>query len=202
MARIIRVTINWTGFSGGPGYTNLHFEPVTPGDITQAIVDDAVAITQTWLATWRVGLPQLCVTAISPTIIELDENFGTYHHYWTATVAAAVGGSSTGAYAAGSGACVNWGTDGVRNSRRVRGRTFIVPLGSAGMAADGTIDDTRIASWRTSTATFAAAANLAQLVVWVRSSELLGEPIGDGGAYDVNSSTISDKAAQLRSRRD
>ena len=204
MASIIRVKINWTGFPGGPGYTNLHFEPVTEGAITQAVVDDAVAITQTWIAAFRPDMPSSVTTGVDPTITELDEQFGSITHFWTATVAAPAAGPSNGVYAAGSGVCVNWGTDGVWLGRRVRGRTFIVPIGEPGLATNGSLNDTRLAAWRTATATFAGAANQARLVVWRRPTIVVppGEPLGDGGAYDVNSSFINDKVAQLRSRRD
>jgi hypothetical protein len=202
MARIIRVKINWTGFPGGPGYTNLHFEPVAGGDISQAVADDAVAVTQTWIAAFRPDMPSSVTTGVDPTVTEIDENYGTIEAFWTSTVTAPAAGPSNGVYAAGSGVCVNWGTDGVWNGRRVRGRTFIVPIGEPGLATNGSLNDTRLTAWRTATATFVGAANLARLVVWKRPTVVLGEPLPDGGAYDVNSYTINDKVAQLRSRRD
>ena len=202
MARIIRLKINWTGFQGAPGYTNLHFESVAGAAIDQATVNDAVAITQTWISSWRAYTPVLCFTGLDPTITELDEQSGAIEAFWTATVTAAAAGSSGGAYAAGSGACVTWSTDGVWNGRRVKGRTFIVPIGSTGLQDDGTLATTPLAAWRTATNTFAGAANLARLVVWRRPAVVLGETIPNGGAYDVNSTVINDKIAQLRSRRD
>lgn len=200
MSNIIRLTINWTGFTGAPGYTNLHFESVADDPMDQATVNDAVAVTETWMASWRNATPNGCLTGLSTNIVELDENTGTIQAYWTATVATAATGGSNGEYASGSGACVNWYTDGVWNGRRVRGRTFLVPLGSNGFQSNGSLNDTALAAWRTATATLVGAANLARLVVWRRPTNPL-IPI-DGGAYDVNSYTINDKAAQLRSRRD
>lgn len=202
MARIIRLTINWTGFTGAPGYTNLHFESPTDAPISQEMVNDAVAVTETWMASWRPDTPNGCLTGVSTNIPELDENTGTIEAFWTAGTAAPASGASNGEYAGGSGACVNWYTDGVWNGRRVRGRTFLVPLGSNGMSNNGSLSDTRLAVWRTATATLIGAANLARLVVWRRPVDILGEPFVNGGAYDVNSYTINDKAAQLRSRRD
>jgi hypothetical protein len=202
MARIIRVTINWSGFIGGPGYTNLYFEPVAGGDINQDVVNNAVGITQTWMDSWRQDLPAAAIIGVEPVVPELDENYGTIHAYWTATPAAAAGGDSLGQYAAGSGACVNWYTDGVRNGRRVRGRTFLVPIGSDGFQSNGTLADARLTAWRTATQVLIESAGFARLVVWARPTVIDGEPLPDGGAYDVNAFTINDKAAQLRSRRD
>lgn len=200
MARIIRLKINWTGFVGSPGYTNLHFETVDGSAWTQAAVNDAVAITQTWLAAFRPDMPTNCLTGVDSTIAELDENHGNIEAFWTATVTAPAAGAASGQYAGGSGVCVNWGTDGVWGGRRVRGRTFIVPIGILGLQSDGTLDGNRLTAWRAASNTFAGAANLARLVIWRKPSD---PPLYiNGGAYDVNTATISDKVAQLRSRRD
>jgi hypothetical protein len=202
MASIIRVTINLTGFTGGPGYTNLHFKPVAGGDIAQAHVNDARDITQTWLTSWRYVFPASVFSMLSPTVTELEEDTGHIKAFWTTTVAAGSGGFGTGNYAGGSGACVNWYTDGVVNGRRVRGRTFMVPAAGSALAADGTLDNTLLATWRTANNTLAGAANLVQLVVWKRPTKLAGVPLANGQAFDVNATTLNDKAAQLKSRRD
>ena len=200
MGRIIRLKINWTGFIGSPGYTNLHFEPTAGGDIDQAVVNNAVSITETWLAAFRPSMPTNCVTGVDSTVAELDENHGNIEAFWNAVPSSPAAGASAGQYAAGSGVCVNWGTDGVWNGRRVRGRTFIVPIGLLGLQDDGTLDGPRLTTWRAATATFAGSAGAARLVVWRRPSDI---PLFiNGGAYDVNSTSISDKVAQLRSRRD
>jgi hypothetical protein len=202
MARILRVKINWTGFTGAPGYSNLHFEQVADDPMTQSEVNEAITMTQTWIATFRAGMPPDCITAVDGSVVELDENYGTVQAFWNGTPAAAAAGTGPGSYAAGSGACVNWSTDGVWNGRRVRGRTFIVPLGSYGMSSTGNLDDGKLTTWRAATQTFINGGSFVRLVVWKRPTVVLGEPLPDGGAYDVTSFTINDKAAQLRSRRD
>ena len=202
MASIIRVKINWTGFTGAPGYTNLHFEQIADDAITQTTVQDAIDKTQTWIQAFRAGMPPDCYTGVDAAVAELDEQYGTIQAFWNGTVTAAAPGTGPGSYAAGSGACVNWSTAGVWNGRRVRGRTFIVPLGSYGFASNGNLDDTKLTTWRAATQTFVDASNDARLVVWKRPTIVLGEPLPDGGAYDVTSFSINDKAAQLRSRRD
>jgi hypothetical protein len=200
MARIIRLKMNWTGFVGGPGYTNMHFEPVAGGDISQAIVNDARDILQTWITSWRPNLPTPVSVGIDPNVQEIDENHGNIEAFWTTTVAAPTAGTTSGSYAGGAGACVNWYTDGVWNGRRVRGRTFLVPMGNSTYDSDGTLTAGALGAWRAATATFIAASNLARLVVWRRPSD---QPLLiNGGAYDVNSYSINDKVAILRSRRD
>lgn len=200
MARIIRVKINWTGFVGSPGYTNLHFESPTGAPVDQLMVEDAIDITETWLAAFRPDLPTNCLTGVDSTVEELDENHGNIEAFWTGSPVAPAAGAASGQYAAGTGVCVNWGTDGVWNGRRVRGRTFIVPLGILGYNSDGTLAPPRLTAWRAATATFIAASDEARLVVWRRPSD---SPLFiNGGAYDVNSYSIGSKVAQLRSRRD
>lgn len=200
MGRIIRVKVIWTGFTGGPGYTNLYFEPVPESDtITQPVVDNAVAKVQTFLGTWRQWLSPVVVTGVDSTIEELDEVSGELQGFWSATVAAPTGGSGGTAFASVSGACISWGTQGVRNGRRVRGRTFMIPLAGSAYDTDGTIHGTHLPVMRTAANALHADSGGARLVVWSRPNKLL--PI-DGGAYDVITASISDKVAVLTSRRD
>jgi hypothetical protein len=178
----------------------MHFEPVAGGDISQPIVNDARDILQTWITSWRPNLPTPVSVGIDPNVEEIDENHGNIEAFWTTTVAAPAAGTTSGSYAGGVGACVNWYTDGVSNGRRVRGRTFIVPVGGGTLDSDGTLTAGALGAWRASTATLVAASNLARLVVWKRPND---PPLFiNGGAYDVNSFTINDKVAVLRSRRD
>jgi hypothetical protein len=200
MGRIIRVRVNWTGLIGGNGYTNLHFEPTVESDPwTQPLVDAAVTKVQTFMTSVRPFLPVFVVTGVDAQVSELEETSGTIQSFWTATpTAPAPGTSAVGPHSSTTGACVNWSTGGVRNGRRVRGRTFIVPLGSAGLGTDGTILDTALTTLRTAATTLTSDANGVRLVVWVRPNPVI--PI-DGGAYDVVSSSISDRTAILTSRR-
>lgn len=200
MGHIIRVKVNWSGFVGAPGYTNLYFEPVPESDtITQPTVDAAVGKVQTFLGTWRQWLPTVVTTGVDSTVEELDEVTGALIGFWSATVAAPAGGSGSTAFASPAGACISWGTQGVRNGRRVRGRTFMVPLASSAYDTDGTIHGTHLPVMRTAANTLHVDSNGARLVVWARPN---GSIIPDGGAYDVITANITDKVAMLTSRRD
>lgn len=200
MGRILRVTLNWTGFVGGPGFTNLFFEPVPESDpISFVHVDAAVAKVQAFRDQFITAMPAVVRTVVDPAVAEIDEVNGEIQTYWNATVAASFPGTGTGNYSAASGACVNWSTGGVRNGRRVRGRTFIVPLANNAFSANGSLDDTLLTQWRTAANNLMADGPNVRLVVWHRPSKLL--PI-DGGAYDVTGASINDKAAVLTSRRD
>ena len=205
MANILRVKINWSGFTGGPGYTNLHFEPTTGTTIDQTIVDSAVNKTAFFLSAWRTYQPLNCATQVDTAVAEIDENTGTIQSYHTGPDVPAGNGQSAGVYAAGSGTCISLYTADVRNGRRVRGRIFMVPLGNAALEADGTLNSGALTAFRASAAALIDDLDPARLTVWVRPSEIPG-PLDptfiDGGAYTVTSYSIRDKVAQLRSRRD
>lgn len=205
MANILRVKINWTGFTGSPGYTNLHYEPTAGGAIDQAAVDSAVNKTAFFLSGWRAYQPLQCTTQVDTAVAEIDENTGTIQNFWTGPTVAAGSGADSGNYAAGSGACISLYTADVRNGRRVRGRIFMVPLGSAGLQSDGTLATGALTAMRASAAALIDDLDPVRLTVWVRPSEIPG-PLDptfiDGGAYAVTAYSINDKVAQLRSRRD
>jgi hypothetical protein len=200
MGNILRVVVNWTGLQGGNGFTNFHFEPV-PEDsaITQAHVDQCVGKTETFLTAWKPYRPPATFTQVNAQISEIDENSGEIRAFWSAVTAAPAAGTSVGgSHSAVAGACINWSTANALNGRRVRGRTFMVPLGASGLDVNGTIDNTALTAMRAAANTLQTDGALVRLVVWHRPS-VLGI---DGGAYDVISSSISDKTAILTSRRD
>lgn len=200
MGNILKVVTNWTGLQGGNGYTNLYFEPIPEaGPITQAMVDAALAKVETFFTSWKAYRPPVTFTQVDPNVQEIDENSGEIRAFWAGVTAApAAGLASNAGHSAAAGACINWTTANALNGRRVRGRTFMVPLAAVALDVNGTIDNTALTAMRTAAATLHADGTNVRLVVWHRPTAL-----GiDGGAYDVISSTISDKTAILTSRRD
>ena len=210
MAGMARVTVNWTGFLGAPGYTNLYFRDFQgAGEIDQAIADGAVAKVHTWIQAWDDGLPNTVTLTVDPSVEVIEETTGELTGFFTTVPGSPNVGGSTLTYSAASGACVNWYTDGVRNGRRVRGRSFMVPIGSNGMDTNGTLNNTALTSWRTATGVLTSGTGTGDLGVWARPTPILdenGEPTGehnaDGIWYVVTSYSIPDKVAILRSRRD
>lgn len=199
MALLGRVTIDWTGFIGAPGYTNFHFAPAAGAAFTQAEANAAAAKVDTWLNAWTAGLPGTVTVQVRPTVEVFDDATGTLLSFLSVTTEAPQVGGGAGNYAAGSGAVLNWYTGGIRNGRRVRGRTFMVPLTSAVFQSDGTLATASLTSWRAATATMIANTDAAKLAVWSRPS---APGAGDGISYDVTAYTLPDKCAILTSRRD
>jgi hypothetical protein len=205
-----RVTINWTGFLGAPGYTNLYFRDFTgSGEPDQAVADGAVAKVHTWIQAWDDGLPNTVTLTVDPSVEVIEETTGEMTGFFTTVPGSPNVGGSIGPYSAASGACVNWYTNGIRNGRRIRGRAFMVPIGSNGMENNGTLNGTALTSWRTATAVLIDGTGTGDLGVWARPTPILnpdGTPTGehnpDGEWSVVTSYSIPDKAAVLRSRRD
>jgi hypothetical protein len=114
-----------------------------------------------------------------------------------ATPPTVVNGGGSGAYSAPSGAVLHWLTGTVRNGRRLRGRTFIVPLANSNYEANGTL--------AAGTITAIQNAGLALMDEATTRLVVYGRPApnaADGVAALVTGARVPDMAAVLRSRRD
>jgi hypothetical protein len=121
------------------------------------------------------------------------------------TAPAAVNGTSGAIYAGGAGFKVSWETGQVRDGRRVRGSTFIVPAASSAFSATGTVAAASRTTVNTAAATMIAAMHTGSvsLGVWSRPREATETlPARDGAPYEVLQGICSAKSAILRGRRD
>lgn len=194
MGSILQGTIVWTGFSGAPGYTNLYTR--FAGIITTN-VDNMMTGMNKFCDDLHFSLPNSVHVRPVAEIKQFDEATGALlglHTPAPAPVDWAGSGGTT--YASPVGACISWGTGGINRGKRVRGRTFLVPLAGAAFDTDGTLLPGFLGplngvatNWRTSSAY--------ETVVWSRPRAGAG-----GAAFDILSHRIADKAAVLRSRRD
>lgn len=199
MAQIGRLKINWTGFIGAPGFTNLYFRDFTPGDLDQAMAEGFMAKTDAWLDAWVPSIPSVVSILVDPTVDVLDEETGALQDFMTIAPDTTRFGSGAGAFAAPAGACVNWSTNGVRNGRRVRGRTFMVPLVGLATESNGTLATAHLTTLRAATTTFISPTGTGDLGIWSRPT--VADPSG-GIWHAVSSFNLPDKIAVLTSRRD
>jgi hypothetical protein len=146
------------------------------------------------------GIKALVPTGIIWTfpneVTELDTATGVLTDVHSITPPADVSSSAgSTSYSRPSGGRVDWNTSAIVNGRRLRGRTYFVPL--AGSTQDGTggITTTAIATLETAanayrnTGVFTAATP----VVWSRTHGIVADIIG---------SSVIDRCSVLRSRRD
>jgi hypothetical protein len=163
------------------------------------VVDAAVLRVDNWIGGFQSRLPTTVTCQTDSTVEVIDDTTGELQEFVNATVAAARVGTGTGNYSAAAGAVCNWYTNTVRNGRRIRGRSFLVPLAGSALGPDGSLDNTNLTGLRTNTATFVTQTGAARLVVWGRPT---APGASDGVSAEVVSFTIPDKTAVLTSRRD
>jgi len=182
---IYRVRSAWTGFIGAPGVTTMYFLDVAT----------AVAAIHTFWTDIHTYLQDDTHIQVENAGDIIDDATGELTGAWTAEAVTEVTGTISDAYAAPVGAVVNWLTDTIADGRRLRGKTFLVPMANRTFAADGTLATDPRAMLVTAGNAFIEAQSTS-FVVWHRGSG------SDGSAGLVTSCTVPDRAAVLRSRRD
>jgi hypothetical protein len=201
MAELIRVKARWANFVGGPGYSIFHFRTGEDGlgnaDNAQAAADRVRGFFST-LATW---IPNGATVTVESDVEGILQETGQLTNVYGVTAPAVVTGTASisNKYSAPTGAVVNWSTAGIRNGRRVRGRTFLVPMSSSAFGTDGTLDAGFISGMSPAATTLIGAFAGASMVVFGRPS---AKGASDGVAFPVTSFRIPDMAAILTSRRD
>lgn len=125
----------------------------------------------------------------------IEDETGALGGSWTEGTAATVSGSSNFVFAAPAGAVINWSTTAVVGRRRLRGRTFLVPLSAQNFDSDGSLAAAAVTDLRNLASTLWVAAALS---IWHRPTTPGGS---DGSSSPVTGSNVPDKAAVLRSRR-
>lgn len=196
MADVLRVTTLWGGFVGAPGFTSMHFGP-GGGSLTEA-ADAATAAVRTFWDTIKGNLPSTVTLNVQQEVPFFDIATGHLTSVANSTSPPlVVAGTNSNPVAAPAGAQVLWLTGALRGTRRLRGRTFIVPLSSQAMETNGSLLATFITSLSGAAATLRATA-ATPMQVWGRPSPALGA----GFAAPVAGHAVRDKVCVLRSRRD
>lgn len=204
MVQVAKVVINWTGFAGAPGFTNLYFQEAGGGDFSQGAADNATAKVDTWLGSAIALLPSAVTVQVNPSVEVHDEATGNLVTYFQTAAKPVRLGNNVNNYSAASGAVINWYTNGIKvgkggKARRVRGRTFLVPVGGETLSADGTLTNAKADLLRAATGQLVAPAGTGVLGVYSRPT--VAAP-NSGKWFNVSSFTVPDKVAVLRSRRD
>lgn len=190
MANLWRLRAAWSGAGVvGPGLSTFYFTSSMIGGS-----DDVQAFFQAIKA----NIPS-SVTIVVPAdgdIIEdtTGELIGTWSEPGTGGTTV---GTFAGDFARGVGARVRWTTAGVYRGRRVKGTTFLVPIGSALFGLDGLLDP----ATQTALQTAASALVTAQpeLRIWSRPVSGVGATPGESNA--ITSAAVPNTVTWLRSRR-
>lgn len=212
MAGLIgRVKMRWSGFTGGPGLSVFHFGAFPHDTFDQAMATTAVGKVDAFIQALKPHIPYQSSLETLPEVEVLDISTGELQGILNVTPATAAGSTQSlgQLYTAAQGAVINWKTNDIRNGRRMRGRTFLVPLGVATVIEqNGTLGSGFIASMNTAAAALRSTDGGSNLMVYGRPTPLTGidtdgpQNNADGVVGGVISHSIPDKPAVLRSRRD
>lgn len=180
-----KIPVTWTTGVGGSGVSI--FYSIDSVDVTVELGTffNAVKALFPTAVTWQVPS--------SGDVLQTDN--GHITSGWSGGTAASISGTSAGTYVAGTGAFVRWGTSGVVDGRRVKGRTFLCPLLASCFDAAGTLTDANVT---TMTAAAAALAGSGKLMIYSRPTP--AQPTS-GQLSLVTSGQVPDKVTSLRTRR-
>lgn len=191
-----KVVAVWQGWAGGPGFSNFYFGGSPDG--VQA--SQAAARVRAFFLGIVSALPSVINITIQPTVQEITPGDGQIiDEKPITTVPAPVQGAGGPGFSAPSGACIIWRTGVNVGGRLLKGKTFIVPMAKDAYDIDGTIAANRLTELQTFSAALANPGTFAeeqQLHVWHRPTAGTG-----GSSAPTVSSSVSDRAAILRSRR-
>ena len=206
MVHLVRTS--WTGTSGGLGVTQLAVNPSDGsfGVISSSDAQDAVNAMRTFWDSIKANMPNEVTFTVSPVVDYYTANNGELAGSVSApTAPVAVVGTGTANYSMAAGLKLNWNTTTIRNGRRVRGATFLVPTTSSAFSATGTADSTARTGIGTAANTYLASLLATGLRGVVYSRPLknsLGVITRDGAWADITAAEVSEKTAILRGRRD
>ena len=198
MTDLYRVRSVWSGFPGGPGVTTMYF------------LDTATAVdsVHTFFASIADRLPEDVDIQVESAGDVINDATGDLTGAWSTGAVTSIPGTASGSYSAPAGAVVDWLTATILDGRRLRGRTFIVPMSAGLYDGDGTpttamLDDLQAA------ATELITEQSSSFVLWHRpfaGSPAVGSrparPAHDGGHGFITTAHVPNFTAVLRSRRD
>lgn len=195
MVNILRVTVNWTGFLGAPGYTVLHglAPEADPSTNAQTFADAA----RTLVGGEPGLLPSAVKIDVDPEVQIIEDTTGDLVDVISITPGAQISGTASGPYSGASGAVINWRTATIRNGRRLRGRSFLVPLSNIAYETNGSLTAAAVGALAARADAFWQTPEI-QPVIFGRPTQLGN----DGMSGPITAASVPDMAAVLRSRRD
>jgi len=194
MATIVEVQFETIGFPGAPGFTTMYFEGAS-----QEERDAATDHVTQFMTVAKTAFPTNWAYQIKPECRVLEDTTGALLDIHTTSASnddQVLGLSAGTSFGPGpSGACMSWRTATTNWSRRVRGRTFFVPLAAAMYDANGTLNGGLITALNGAAVTLIAHTE-GRFGIWSRPRA------GAGGKFALaTTGAVKDQAAILRSRR-
>jgi hypothetical protein len=197
---LYRGKIRWTIPGAGTALSVLHFSGAETQLDGQLEADDVSTRIHSFLTPIINVLPNVVKVQALSEVEEINPSTGDLIGFWNTPAKAERAGTAaaTAGWAAAAGAVISWSTAGVRNGRRVRGRTFVVPLSNECWDVDGTIKSVPLGSLTTGAQALTTGTDVTRFNIWSRPS---APGASDGAAFPVSGFRIPDMSAILRSRR-
>ena len=197
---ILRGKIRWTIPGAGTAYTVLHFGTDDGFNPEQADADAVATKMSAFCNTIKANLPNVVSLQVQNELEKIDSNNGEMITIWTVATQQVHAGTASAAagWAAAAGGVISWSTGIVHRSRRIRGRTFVVPMSNEVWDLDGTIKSVPMGTLNTAATALRDAAGTTRLGVFARPSVPGAQ---DGRFAPVSGHRVPDMSAILRSRR-
>lgn len=183
----MRIRAQWTGTGLiGPSVSTFYWDSSVTG---------GPAAIRAFFNSCATQIPNTVTITVDSTGDILTDTTGALVGTWTESAGAAVTGSDNNSFVLGLGIRVVWNTAGIHNGRRVRGSTFLVPVGRDIWDAQGTPDSGHLATVSSAAAALVSAGS-GDFKIWSRPTG------GSGGqSHGVTGSSVPDAVSWLRSRR-
>ncbi len=157
MADLDRHRVTWTGFIGSPGlstfYCNAGYALNAP---LHYFLNSIAGV-----------FPNDVNLQVEPAGDTIDSATGALIGTWADTAQSLITGTSGVDYSAVSGGLVQWGTNTFLSGRRLRGHTFLVPLGGSQYDASGQVINASVVNISAAAQAFVAA-TLGEFELWQR----------------------------------
>lgn len=200
---LARVNCAWQNWPGAPGVSTFFLSTLSTANV------DAI---RTFFNSIIGLIPNNLTIQVPGTGDYINETNGAITGTWsTGSTPALVTGTGAGAYAGNAGLVVHWLTSGIVGTRRLRGRTFIVPTIATTFETNGSPTSTAITTLTTAANALLTAVGTG-MAIWSRPvvahtkyDPKTGTGTGVAGRVGTYSAVtgvrVPDLAISLRSRR-
>lgn len=187
---VAEYVVRWTGGRIGAGATVFHMNGTSSPTAATAAADAV----QAWVTAIRPLIP-LTVTMRPDSEMKILAATGELQDIIPISGRVSTTGTQSGVYASGIGGMIRWSTSAVVAGRRLQGRSFLVPMGSAQFGADGNVTNGAQTTGNTAAANLISALAAAglPLCVWSKKNAVTSP---------VLSGTLLARPSTLRSRND
>jgi len=184
----------WDQGGSNPGYSVFHARGAgssTAGEASQDLANKVRELMDGLKAVVTVDY----TFTFPPEVLDFNTSTGELEAVHTIDAPANVVGTSANPYSAASGARIEWRTSAIVEGRRLRGRTYIVPVGTNQYEADGTLTAGCRGILQAAADSYFddAFTSDAHPSVWSRTHGIMA---------DISAAVIPDEVSVLRSRRD